>query len=348
MFQHLKRDAGQGAPTREAWNKLMDQLESLVISPGPGLLMRRASSGTVLSAQRKRAGLGGGEAFDFRVSVTKEEDTYYATVEPGYLRVKNPMVIDGENPVMDWMPTISGIPLNENTVDGIPPRLEVESDNIIYCHFLTDRHGIIVDPPDIVADSPQASIHYQPDPDGVDGEYWLPIARINITEDGVVTIFQHQHGGPIEFVPNLWTYENIGGGKKVVKGHYPEEDIYKFRTIKERASDPQVKVTEEDEYIEIKGNGYDNAITDARKVTMVVKDGLVVGLDYNDDEGGGINGTISIKDCDNALELLSLTFSEGRVTAVSSYGAAIEEFPLTVMVQSCHWIDDPPEDDWRS
>lgn len=52
------RQTGQGPPTREAWNNLVKSLEGLVISPGPGMLMRRTATGTALWP-RKRRGTSG-------------------------------------------------------------------------------------------------------------------------------------------------------------------------------------------------------------------------------------------------------------------------------------------------
>lgn len=301
-------------------------------------------------APKSRRRSGAGEDYPFRVSITKDGEVYYATVSAGYLRVKNPMVTE-EDPITDHMPELDGTPLDE-LVDGMPPRVAIESGETVYCHFGTDTHGIPIATPTIEVSSGEESTHYQSDPDGSDGDYWLEIATVSIV-DGVVTIYQHQHGGPIEFVPNLLNYEQVGGGREIIKERVPEEDILKVRTLKEKASDPQVKINENTDYIEIRGNNYDNAITSARKVTMSVKDGLVSALSYDDTEDG-INADVAIRDCDGdpgadppvlGTAIITFTIVEGKITHING---STDGGTINAMVQSCCWIDDPPEDDWRN
>lgn len=289
----------------------------------------------------------------FTVSVVKDGETYKATVAPGYFRVKNPADTGG-NPVTDWMPELGGTPLDQTTGDPAqPPSLTVSDGDVIYLHFFTDMHGIVSDVPTVQASTGEQSIHYQPDEDnGVEGEYWLRIAQVAIA-DGVASVRQFQEGGPIEFVPNLWNYKQVGGGRKIIRERDNENDVYEFRTLKEKASDPQVKIVQEEEYLEIKGNGYANAITDARKVSMSVSDGLVTSLSYTDTETG-MNCTVTIRDCDGnpmaeppilGTALLTMEFSEGKLISVNGDN---ESSAFTATVQSCCWIDDPAEDDWRS
>ena len=158
--------------------------------------------------------------------------------------------------------------------------------------FLTDRHGILEEAPTIEISTGEASTHYQPGEDSpIDGEYWLRIASVSIT-DGVVKVNQYQHGGPIEFVPNLWNYKQVGGGRKIIRHRDNETDEWVFRTLKEAASDPQVKIIQNEDNITIRGNSYGNAVTDARKVSISVSDGLVTALSYTEVEditGGNLN-----------------------------------------------------------
>lgn len=234
----------------------------------------------------------GGSKIPFKVSVSKADDVYYATVAAGYVRVKNPASV-ADPVVQDFMPTMGGTPLNQK-VDGAPPKTAIENGDTVYCHFQTDKHGIISATPTIEVSGDEVTTHYQPDPDGVDGDYWLKIASVSIT-DGVVKITQFQAGSPLELVPNLLNYEQIGGGRKVIKERDQATDKLKVRTLKEKASDPQVKIIEEDEYIEIKGNGYENSITSARKTSISVKDGLVTSLNYDDSpDAGGIYAVITL------------------------------------------------------
>ncbi|MCW1921317.1 hypothetical protein OKA05_02060 [Luteolibacter arcticus] len=346
MFENLKRDVGVGPPTRESWNQLLEKLESLVILPGPGLFMRRASSGTTLwSKGGRRSGGGAAEPYAFQVYGLKNDGSEWTCkIAPGWVRNKNPAAV-AEFPVSDWMPEIEGNPMDAiDGETGETARLTIQDGDFIYCHFTTSTKGIIEETPLIQVSSDEETIHYQPDPDGVTGDYWLPIAYIEITDD-VVSITQFQVGGPIEFVPNLWEFEQVGGGREVIKERSQDEDKWIFRTLKEKADDPQLKINEEGEYLEIRGNSYDEAVTDARKVTIAVKDGFVSNLSYTDDEVG-INAEVTIRDCDAdamadpptaGTPLLALTIAEGRITHIngSDVGGTID-----IAVQSCCWIDD--------
>lgn len=111
MFErHLRTSA---PPTRRAWNDLVEHLETLPITPGPGMLMRRTPRGTVLWPVKRRGGgigdggrwtinagkpakifVGEGFVNYFRLTSWDTEDDITEQPEPQFVRGKVP-TLDG-------------------------------------------------------------------------------------------------------------------------------------------------------------------------------------------------------------------------------------------------------------
>lgn len=235
MFEGLKRSAGP--PTRDDWNRLLEHLESLPVTPGPGLLMRRTPAGTTLWPRKRRGGGTGEDAIAFKVyGVRLDGSAYKCKVRPGWVRTINPDA-SASDTVKDWMPVDgSDVPLDATAADepAGPPEFTIANGQTIYCRVKTTAKGIIEEAPKIeVADTPEAGEHFQPPDADVEGDLYFPIANVEISGDpAVVSIEQIQQGGPIVVVPNLPEHKNIGGGQEVASGRTPEGDTYDFRTLK--------------------------------------------------------------------------------------------------------------------
>ena len=238
--------------------------------------------------------LGSATNLQFQVFVRKDGSTYKAKVYSGWVVSKNPSTTPDPSEIIKYtMPKIGLVRLDASN----PPEIEVEDGSMVFLRIGTDKKGIVTSAKIAVGASvldpitgeitvSDESVHYQPPIDGEsgnDGDLKLWLARIAIDEDENVTIRQFQQGGPIEVVPNLPEFENIGGGKKVLKDRDAENDKWRIRTLVENQSEtPQIKLIQEDEYIEVKGNGVEVDLTSARKVNLTVRDGLVVSGSYDD------------------------------------------------------------------
>jgi hypothetical protein len=72
-----------------------------------------------------------------------------------------------------------------------------------------------------------------------------------------------------------------GDGEPVIKDDEigtPPADSIRFRRIVQRTTQPQVRVSNQDGAILVRGNSYDADVADAHRVTITVKDGLVTDL----------------------------------------------------------------------
>jgi hypothetical protein len=137
MFQDLKRDNGSGPPTRDAWNELASRLESLVVSPGPGLFMRRTPTGTVLWGARGRKAPHDRGRFVVTFSAKSQR-----------LYVSEGSVVTGPDPddekLRGIMPTLSETPLDQSPqpffdVSGLEP-----GEYDVVCSFKGDKAQIFV------------------------------------------------------------------------------------------------------------------------------------------------------------------------------------------------------------
>ena len=119
-------------------------------------------------------------------------------------------------------------------LDGVPrPALPMTDGDTAWCVYQTDMRGEVTGTPEIiVSTADQQQVHYAPvDPkgDGLGGTYAVKLLKLAL-ENGspVVAPFQQSD---IEHCAQLWTGENLGGGRKVYKEHDEASNTYKFRTL---------------------------------------------------------------------------------------------------------------------
>lgn len=110
-----------------------------------------------------------------------------------------------------------------------------------------------------------------------------------------------------------------------------EGDTVDFIRISETSIDsPQIKVAKSGNTIEIRGNGVEVTLADARRVNLMARDGLVVS---GSDTGPlpGFNGTLHYAVVDDAAAsevasaVFTMYFEDGRVTLISTDGEATDE-----------------------
>ena len=126
-------------------------------------------------------------------------------------------------------------------------------------------------------------------------------------------------------------------GEPIIKAKevgVPELDSIQFRRIKDKGSDAEIHVRDSGDAIMIEGNGVNESIADAHKITITVVDGLVTDLTKIDDEGW--YGTIlhqffAVVTDSTPYTQLKLTFDAGILTKVETQapGAALVDVPGT-------------------
>jgi len=151
----------------------------------------------------------------------------------GFVRCVNP---DSAvfSPIMDWEPTIDGVPLSASP----PPEIGVAAGQVLYCEVRTNNKGIVVETPRILVAGPDdTGTHYQPPQlTPRDGSLRYALAKFESAGDELVAT-QIQQGGPILVQPNLWEGKNIGGEREFYKERQTAGDYYEFRTLEQLLKD---------------------------------------------------------------------------------------------------------------
>jgi hypothetical protein len=151
----------------------------------------------------------------------------------GFVRCVNP---DSAvfSPVVDWEPTINGVPLSANP----QPEIGVAAGQVLYCEVKTDNKGIVAETPSILVAGPDdTGAHYQPPQlSPREGSLRYPLAKFEALGDELIAT-QLQQGGPILVQPTLWEGENIGGHRELYKERQTAGDYYEFRTLEQLETD---------------------------------------------------------------------------------------------------------------
>ncbi len=114
-----------------------------------------------------------------------------------------------------------------------------------------------------------------------------------------------------------------GDGEPVIKDDEvgtPPADSIRFRRIVDLGTDAEVHVSNQDGAILVRGNSYDEEVSDAHKVSITVKDGLVTDLTKIDATGWW--GTISAM-LGNGDLVYAVTFEDGILVSAVDYGGNV-------------------------
>lgn len=153
----------------------------------------------------------------------------------GFVRCVNPDA-GVDSPVVDWEPTIDGVPLSADP----PPEIGVAAGQVLYCEVKTNNKGIVVETPRILVGAEnETGTHYQPpQKTPQDGSLRYPIAKFEPFGDELIAT-QLQQGGPILVQPNLWEGQNVGGFRELYKERKNAGDYYEFRTLEQIVEDEE-------------------------------------------------------------------------------------------------------------
>lgn len=240
------------------WNALLEAVSARTPRSGLGLDLVSSSGGFAYSSPpptiRPFAGLPPFAVIGIEKGEAPEGEaaqSYLVTIREGWVIERMPKAV--EAPAVKFHVPLSG----ETALDAIPrPQISMEVGDTAWCKYATDEEGEITGTPEIIiAAADQNGAHYQPeDPlgSGVLGEYFVKLFKL---EDDAgkprVKVFQQSD---IEHYAQLWTGRNIGGGEEVFKEHREDLNRYDFRTLAQRASQPQVTVEEDGDVVRIQGN----------------------------------------------------------------------------------------------
>lgn len=151
------------------------------------------------------------------------------------------------------------------------------------------------------------------------------VGMINVQEETGGTIYEigktYESGDDKIHFRTLMQME--GDGQPIIKADAEgaeKPDSIKFKRIIDRGTDAQVEVTDQDGAILVRGNSYDNDITDAHKVTFTVRDGLVESMTKIETTGwwGSVTARIGSGDI-----VFVLGFEDGLLTSVNNYSGVV-------------------------
>ena len=249
---------------------------------------------------------------------------YQVSVTLGYLTYQNAGASEADQGVTGYIvPKIDGVDLDSEQVKPLKLPAVV---SYVYLRVKTTADGVpkfsVENPPVTIEafDEPQKSVHHvRPSPSGgeEEGDYFFLICETEEIPDSdpAAPRIKRRLTGNRELPNQLVEIENIGGHRELYKGYEVgpddkhqlrtleqtedrgeailvdepqggEGDTIKFKSIAERATQPQVRVTTQGQNIvQIEGNGKDLNYTDPFQGQINFIDGLV-----SDIQGGAFTG----------------------------------------------------------
>ena len=222
----------------------------------------------------------------------EESSQWKVRWRPGYVYELYPDT-SGTGPVTEYEIFIGATALSASTA----PDLEIDLGDFIYLHWETDPHGAIQElsagiSAEIVALGSEQDSTFAVLPDGTgsggtDGSYYLLLGEVE-TVAGLASISKAGWRGNFWWKAGYDALENVGTGEKIYKEYDIAGDNKQLRSLVERASDPQILLSQNgDDEIRVGGNGNDCTITFkagyTTRGTLIFKDGLLVDPDQDTD-----------------------------------------------------------------
>jgi len=279
---------------------------------------------------------------------------YDIAVKTGYV-VEH--VIAGDSSIKYHLPT--GVP-TRNNADPIWKAIEIGQCLYIKCDINEDGE-IEGNPALIVGDSGLEGEHYRPEVFDFGGNSGISYYKLcQLVSDGPgVSIKLFNAGSNVEHYDERVGMENLelpqdidagsiyrigknydetsdkvqfrtlmqleGDGEPVIKDEEAATplDSIRFRRIVDLGSEAQVHVSNQDGAILVRGNSYPSSVTNAHKISMTVKDGLVTDLQQIDSEGWW--GTIGFGFlASESYVTAALVFEDGMLKTVEVNATNIE------------------------
>jgi hypothetical protein len=122
----------------------------------------------------------------------------------------------------------------------------------------------------------------------------------------------------------------------------PELDSIQFRRIKDKGTDAEVHVRDSGNAIMIEGNGYEEHLADAQRISIDVVDGLVVSVSASEDEGsGGWWGdvTVDYTPVSGPTKYVTMRFEKGLLKKVFTYDGEVTGTEISLGVATLSIAD---------
>jgi len=225
------------AVSHETVNALIDALQSVLIQPGVGYERKVTPGGTILRIRQANQRESVTDFAPFAVrEAEKVGSDYEVTLEPGRVICPDPVEAANGNDGLRWyVPTIGGVPMDEEDADGNLPVITVPVGQAIYCRIRRGADGMISETPTMeVAAAGEDSGHYQPaDPEGSGTEEVYRYHRIvEVNEDAGELDLVVWWKSDIQTVNQLWEGVNVGEGGDHYKEHDETAGTFDFRRTK--------------------------------------------------------------------------------------------------------------------
>lgn len=232
----------------------------------------------------------------FHASVVRVGDEERIAIAPGYVINQH---VQSDQHVKRITPTMGGTAIDANP-EPISPAA------FIYLFVETDSKGLVTSAEIQGSGTEQSGTHHVPPEDDTSGEYHFLLAT-TATVGGRLTITKRITGNV--FMPNqLVEIKNVGNEREIYQEYDKASDSHRLRTLKQLSGrgeaiirplgaeeegdtipfrriaerdteDAQIQVVVEGtDRVVIQGNSVEATVTDARQVSISVKDGLVTSL----------------------------------------------------------------------
>ena len=288
----------------------------------------------------------------------------YCPLTPHYLRLESAQwkVFWRPGYLYELFPATSG-PVTEHEIyigatalsNASPPDLDIALGDFIYLNYETTDHGALKEisagiKAQIVAlgSAQDSTYHVLPDgtgSNGTDGNYYVLLGEVDTTAGGLATISKNGWRGNYFWHAGWNALENIGSGEKIYRDYYLPTDVKRLRTLVERASSPQINLSQVgDDEIRIEGNDKTASLrfedcAGAELYTLSWVDGLIT---------NAADGTIQIPACEyNATAQAyftevetndSFTFSAVQKTAISDFLDTLDGASITAKIKGLHFF----------
>ena len=239
------------------WNRLLEAIAARTPRPGTGLELIASSGGFAYSRPGPPIVPPPSLPPFAVIGIEKSGDNFLVTVKEGWVIERKPKTADAPT-VKFHMPKAGG-----TTLDTIPrPQIAMSIGDTLWCKVTTGITGEITGEPEVLAlAADQDGNHYYPeDPEGSGGPgtYFIKLFKLE-EEDGSPRVKVYQQSD-IEHWAQLWTGKNLGDGARVYKEHAEDENVFRFRSIKQRETQHQIEVIEDGDVIRVQGNGKEGSL----------------------------------------------------------------------------------------
>ena len=287
----------QGPITEAKWRMLGDYLRSTRLHPGNGVRIQDSyTSGRIISAIPARQPRQNQSPPFSVIKLYEVPDSspaqYKATLQEGFVIERD--TTSGNDGVVEHECNIGATAMSARP----QPELTLVDGDFVICKYDTDSDGFVTGTPEVLAtqtDTP--SIHHQPasgaGSTGESGDYRVKLFKFTIVS-GSPTITYYQQSD-VEH-SRLWKGRNVGGARYIHKKRDKANDSYDFRTLEQ--NEPSGRTYGKIIVPFVNGDEFDDA-NDSIKFSAIAERATSPQVNVSDDGAGIV--TIEGNDKDGSL-----------------------------------------------